>query len=183
MTYIEAGYPVVLLEMSDEALDRGLATIEKNWMRGVKSGRTTEAVVKERMSRYTRTTSYDDLADCDLIIEAVFETMQVKRDVFGKLDKIAKPDAILASNTSYLNVDEIAAVTSRPENVLGMHYFSPANIMKLLEIVHAEKTADDVLLTILDIAKKTRKQAAISRVGHGFIGNRCLLYTSDAADE
>ena len=174
MTYIEAGYPVVLLEMSDEALDRGLATIEKNWMRGVKSGRTTEAQVKERMSRYTRTTSYDDLADCDLIIEAVFETMQIKRDVFGKLDKIAKPDAILASNTSYLNVDEIAAVTSRPENVLGMHYFSPANIMKLLEIVHAEKTADDVLLTILDIAKKTRKQAAISRVGHGFIGNRML---------
>lgn len=174
MTYIEAGYPVVLLEMSDEALDRGLATIEKNWMRGVKSGRTTEAQVKERMDLYTRTTSYDDLADCDLIIEAVFETMQVKRDVFGKLDKIAKPTAILASNTSYLNVDDIAAVTSRPENVLGMHYFSPANIMKLLEIVHAEKTADDVLLTILDIAKKTRKQAAISGVGHGFIGNRML---------
>ena len=174
MTYIEAGFPVVLLEMSDEALDRGLATIEKNWMRGVKSGRTTEAQVKERMSRYTRTTSYDDLADCDLIIEAVFETMQIKRDVFGKLDKIAKPGAILASNTSYLNVDEIASVTSRPENVLGMHYFSPANIMKLLEIVHADKTADDVLLTILDIAKKTRKQPVISGVGHGFIGNRML---------
>ena len=174
MTYIEAGFPVVLLEMSDEALDRGLATIEKNWMRGVKSGRTTEAQVKERMSRYTRTTSYDDLADCDLIIEAVFETMQVKRDVFGKLDKIAKPTAILASNTSYLNVNEIAAVTSRPENVLGMHYFSPANIMKLLEIVHADKTADDVLVTILDIAKKTRKQPVISGVGHGFIGNRML---------
>jgi len=174
MTYIEAGFPVVLLEMSDEALDRGLATIEKNWMRGVKSGRTTEAQVQERMSRYTRTTSYDDLADCDLIIEAVFETMQVKRDVFGKLDKVAKADAILASNTSYLNVDEIAAVTSRPQNVLGMHYFSPANIMKLLEIVHADKTADDVLLTILDIAKKTRKQPVISGVGHGFIGNRML---------
>lgn len=174
MTYIEAGFPVVLLEMSDEALDRGLATIEKNWMRGVKSGRTTEEQVKERMSRYTRTTSYDDLADCDLIIEAVFETMQVKRDVFGKLDKIAKPSAILASNTSYLNVDEIAAETSRPENVLGMHYFSPANIMKLLEIVHADKTANDVLVTILDIAKKTRKQPVISGVGHGFIGNRML---------
>ena len=174
MTYIEAGFPVVLLEMSDEALDRGLATIEKNWMRGVKSGRTTEEQVMERMSRYTRTTSYDDLADCDLIIEAVFETMQVKRDVFGKLDKIAKPTAILASNTSYLNVDEIAAETSRPENVLGMHYFSPANIMKLLEIVHADKTADDVLVTILDIAKKTRKQPVISGVGHGFIGNRML---------
>jgi len=174
MTYIEAGYPVVLLEMSDDALDRGLGVIEKNWMRGVKSGRTTAAQVAERMARYTRTTSYDDLADCDLIIEAVFETMEVKREVFRTLDKIAKPGAILATNTSYLNVDDIAAVTSRPQDVLGMHYFSPANIMKLLEIVHAEKTADDVLLTILDIAKKTRKQAAVSRVGHGFIGNRLL---------
>ena len=174
MTYIEAGFPVVLLEMSDEALDRGLATIEKNWARGIKSGRTTSEQVAERMGRYTRTTSYDDLADCDLIIEAVFETMDIKREVFRKLDAVAKPGAILATNTSYLDVDAIAAETSRPEDVLGMHYFSPANIMKLLEIVRAEKTADDVLLTALDMAKKTRKQPAVSRVGHGFIGNRML---------
>jgi len=174
MTYVESGLPVVLLEMNDEALDRGLGVIEKNWARGIKSGRTTEAQVKERMAMFTRTTSYDDLADCDLIIEAVFETMDVKRDVFGKIDAAAKPGAILASNTSYLNIDEIAAITSRPQDVLGMHYFSPANIMKLLEIVRGEKTADDVLLTALAMAKRTRKQPAISRVGHGFIGNRML---------
>ena len=174
MTYVEAGLPVTMLEMSEEALDRGLATMEANWSRGIKSGRITEEGVAERMARITRTTSYDDLADCDLIIEAVFETMDVKRDVFRKLDKVAKPGAILASNTSYLNIDEIAAETNRPEDVLGMHYFSPANIMKLLEIVRAEKTADDVLLTALAMAKKTRKVPAISRVGHGFIGNRML---------
>ena len=174
MTYVEAGIPVVLLEMSDEALDRGLATIEKNWMRGVKSGRVTEEEVKKRMALYQRTTSYDDFKDCDLIIEAVFETMAVKKEVFTKLDEVAKPGAVLATNTSYLDVDEIAAVTSRPRDVLGMHYFSPANIMKLLEIVRADKTADDVLLTALNVAKKTRKQAVVARVGHGFIGNRML---------
>ena len=174
MTYVEAGFPVVLLEMTDEALDRGLATIRKNWERGIKSGRTTPEEVEMRMSRYTRTTSYDDLADCDLIIEAVFETMAVKKEVFAKLDAVAKPGAVLATNTSYLDINEIAAVTSRPEDVLGMHYFSPANIMKLLEIVRADKTADDVLLTALDLAKKTRKQPVIARVGHGFIGNRML---------
>lgn len=174
MTYAEAGFPVTMLEMTDEALDRGLATMEKNWARGIRSGRITEAGVAERMERLSRTTSYDDLADCDLIIEAVFETMEVKREVFRKLDAVAKPGAILASNTSYLNVDEIAAQTSRPQDVLGMHYFSPANIMPLLEIVRAEKTSDDVLLTALAVAKKTRKTPAISRVGHGFIGNRML---------
>ena len=174
MTYAEAGFPVTILEMSDEALDRGFGTIEKNWARGIKSGRITEAGVAERMSRLSRTTQYDDLADCDLVIEAAFETMDVKRDVFRKLDAAVKQGAILASNTSYLNVDEIAAETNRPEDVLGMHYFSPANIMPLLEIVRAEKTADDVLLTALAMAKKTRKTPAISRVGHGFIGNRML---------
>jgi len=174
MTYVEAGLPVTILEMTDEALDRGLGVIEKNWSRGIKSGRITEEGVAERMARFTRTTSYDDLADCDLIIEAVFETMDVKREVFRRLDKVAKPGAVLASNTSYLNIDEIAAETSRPQDVLGMHYFSPANIMKLLEIVRAEKTADDVLLTALAAAKMTGKTAVVARVGHGFIGNRML---------
>lgn len=174
MTYAEAGYPVTMLEMSDEALDRGLATMEANWSRGIRSGRITAEGVAERMARLTRTTDFADLAECDLIIEAVFETMDVKRDVFGKLDKVAKKGAVLATNTSYLDINEIAAQTSRPEDVLGMHYFSPANIMPLLEIVRADKTADDVLLTALDMAKRTRKTPAIARVGHGFIGNRML---------
>ncbi|MEP1209995.1 MAG: 3-hydroxyacyl-CoA dehydrogenase NAD-binding domain-containing protein [Rhizobiaceae bacterium] len=174
MTYAEAGFPVTMLEMSDVALDKGLATMEANWSRGIKSGRVTAEGVAERMARLTRTTDFNDLADCDLIIEAVFETMDVKREVFGKLDKIAKPGAVLATNTSYLDINEIAAETSRPQDVLGMHYFSPANIMPLLEIVRADKTADDVLLTALDMAKKTRKTPAIARVGHGFIGNRML---------
>ena len=174
MTFIEAGYPVTILEMSDEALTRGLGVIEKNWSRGIKSGRITEEEVERRMGMYTPTTDYADLADCDIIIEAVFETMDVKRDVFRKLDQVAKQGAVLATNTSYLDIDAIAAETSRPEDVIGMHYFSPANIMKLLEIVRAEKTADDVLLTALDLAKKTRKQPVVARVGHGFIGNRML---------
>ncbi|NKB53223.1 MAG: 3-hydroxyacyl-CoA dehydrogenase [Rhizobiaceae bacterium] len=174
MTYAEAGYPVTMLEMSDEALDRGFATMEANWSRGIRSGRITADGVAERMARLTRTTDFADLADCDLIIEAVFETMDVKREVFGKLDKVAKKGAVLATNTSYLDINEIAAQTSRPEDVLGMHYFSPANIMPLLEIVRADKTADDALLTALDMAKKTRKTPAIARVGHGFIGNRML---------
>ena len=174
MTYVEAGLPVTMLEMSDTALDRGLGVMEKNWARAIKSGRITAQGVAERMGRITRTTNYDDLADCDLIIEAVFETMDVKRDVFRKLDEVAKPGAVLATNTSYLDIDEIAAHTSRPKDVVGMHYFSPANIMPLLEIVRAEETSNDVLLTALAMAKKTRKTPAIALVGHGFIGNRML---------
>ncbi len=174
MTYAEAGFPVVMLEMSEEALDRGIGVMEKNWRRGIKSGRITEEGVQERVGRLQRTTNYEDLGDCDLIIEAVFETMEVKKEVFSRLDKVAKPGAVLATNTSYLDIDEIAAMTSRPQDVLGMHYFSPANIMKLLEIVRADKTADDVLLTALNAAKKTGKTAVVARVGHGFIGNRML---------
>ncbi len=174
MTYAEAGFPVTMLEMSEAALDKGFATMEANWSRGIRSGRITAEGVAERMARLSRTTRFEDLGDCDLIIEAVFETMDVKREVFQKLDKVAKQGAILATNTSYLDINEIAAQTSRPEDVLGMHYFSPANIMPLLEIVWADKTADDVLLSALDMAKKTRKTPAISRVGHGFIGNRML---------
>lgn len=174
MTYAQAGLPVTVLEMSDEALDRGFATMEKNWSRGIRSGRITQAGVAENMGRLSRTTSYDDLADCDLIIEAVFETMEIKKQVFGQLDKVAKPGAVLASNTSYLDVNAIAAETGRPADVLGMHYFSPANVMRLLEIVQAGKTDDDVLVTALDMARRTGKQAVVAGVGHGFIGNRLL---------
>ena len=174
MTYAEAGLLVTVLETSNEALDRGFSTIEKNWRRGIRSGRVTEKGVKERMARLTRTTSYDDLSRCDLVIEAVFETMDVKRDVFGKLDKVAKKGAVLASNTSYLDVDAIGRETKRPADVLGMHYFSPANVMRLLEIVRGGKTSDEALLTALAMAKRTRKQAVVAGVGHGFIGNRLL---------
>ena len=174
MTYAQAGLSVTVLEMSDEALDRGFSTMEKNWSRGIRSGRITQEGVAENMGRLTRTTSYDDLADCDLLIEAVFETMDVKRDVFGKLDKVAKKGAVLASNTSYLDVNSIAAQTKRPGDVLGMHYFSPANVMRLLEIVQGAETDDDVLVTALDMARRTGKQAVVAGVGHGFIGNRLL---------
>lgn len=174
MTYAEAGFPVTMLEMTDAALDRGLSTMESNWSRGIKSGRITEQGVADRMALISRTTDFEDLADCDLIIEAVFETLDVKREVFAKLDKVAKPGAVLATNTSYLDINVIAAETSRPADILGMHYFSPANIMPLLEIVRADATDDSVLMTALAMARKTRKTPAIARVGHGFIGNRML---------
>ena len=174
MTYAAAGIPVTLVEQAQDALDAGVARMKANWERGLKSGRTTPEGVAANMARLTPTTDFDALADCDLIIEAVFETMAVKKDVFTRLDRVAKPGAVLATNTSYLDIDEIAAVTSRPHDVVGMHYFSPANIMKLLEIVRAQKTADDVLLTALAMAKRTGKVAVVAGVGHGFIGNRLL---------
>ena len=174
MTYAAAGLPVTMVEQSQDALDAGVARMRANWERGIRSGRTTPDGVEANMGRVTPTTDFDALADCDLIVEAVFETMAVKKDVFTRLDRVAKPGAVLATNTSYLDIDEIAAVTSRPQDVVGMHYFSPANIMKLLEIVRAQKTADDVLLTALAMAKRTGKVAVVARVGHGFIGNRLL---------
>src|SRR5690606_12037525 len=140
-----------------EALDRGFATIEKNYAISVERGSLSPQDKEARLARFSRTTDYADLADCDLIIEAVFEEMGVKKDVFGKLDKIAKPGAILATNTSYLDVDEIAASTGRPQDVVGLHFFSPANVMKLLEIVRGEKTAPDVLVTALPVARKNGK--------------------------
>jgi 3-hydroxyacyl-CoA dehydrogenase len=131
--------------------------------------------VEAAMAALKPTLSLEDLADCDLVIEAVYEEMSVKKDIFGKLDKICKPGAILASNTSYLNVDEIAASTSRPQDVLGMHFFSPANVMKLLEVVRGEKTAPDALMTAMGLAKKIGKVAVVAGVCHGFIGNRMLM--------
>ncbi len=174
MSLVNGGIPVTMLEMSKEALDRGLGVINKNYGISVARGSLSAEAHQKRMAMFTPTTSYDDLADADIIIEAVFEEMSVKKEVFGKLDAIAKPGAILASNTSYLNVDEIAAMTKRPADVLGMHFFSPANVMKLLEIVRGEKTAPDVLATALSVAKKIAKVPVVVGVCHGFVGNRML---------
>ncbi len=174
MNFLAAGIPVTIVEMVQENLDRGVGVIRKNYEASAAKGRFKPEQVEAMMGALTPTLSLDDLADCDLIIEAVYESMDVKKDVFGKLDKIAKPGAILASNTSYLNVDEIAASTSRPSDVLGMHFFSPANVMKLLEVVRGEKTADDVLATVMAIGKRIGKVAVVAGVCHGFIGNRML---------
>jgi 3-hydroxyacyl-CoA dehydrogenase len=174
MNFLAAGIPVTIVEMVKENLDRGVGVIRKNYEASAAKGRFTTEKVESMMAALTPTLSLDDLADCDLIIEAVYESMDVKKEVFGKLDKIAKPGAILASNTSYLNIDEIAASTSRPQDVLGMHFFSPANVMKLLEVVRGEKTAADVLATAMAIGKKIGKVAVMAGVCHGFIGNRML---------
>ena len=183
MNFLSAGIPVTIVEMKQEALDRGVNTIRKNYENTAKRGRMTTEQVESAMGLLTSSLSYDDLADCDLVIEAVFENMDIKKEVFAKLDNIVKQGAILASNTSYLNVDEIAAATKRPEYVLGMHFFSPANIMKLLEVVRGEKTADDVLMTVMKLSKKIGKVAAVSGVCPGFIGNRMLSPRQDQANQ
>jgi 3-hydroxyacyl-CoA dehydrogenase len=174
MAFANGGFSVTVLEASEEALARGFATIDRNYSISVDRGSMTAADKEKRLARFSRTTDYADLADADLIIEAVFEEMSVKRDVFGKLDKIAKPGAILATNTSYLDVDEIASFTSRPQDVVGMHFFSPANVMKLLEIVRGKQTAPDVLATALTVGKKIGKVPVVVGVCHGFVGNRML---------
>lgn len=176
MNFANVGIPVTILEVQQEALDRGLSVVRKNYERTASKGRMTADDVETRMGLFTGTMDYADLSDCDLIIEAVFETMDIKKKVFGALDEVAKPGAILATNTSYLNVDEIAAITKRPEDVLGLHFFSPANVMRLLEIVRAEKTADDVLATCVDLAKAIGKVGVVAGVCHGFIGNRMLSH-------
>jgi len=175
MNFLSAGIPVTIVEMAQEALDRGTGVMRKNYEATAAKGRMTGEQVEKAMGLLKPTLDFEGLADCDLIIEAVFETMEIKKDVFGRLDKIAKPGAILASNTSYLNIDEIAASTSRPQDVVGLHFFSPANVMKLLEIVRGAKTAPDVLVTAMQLAKKIRKVAVVAGVCHGFIGNRMLM--------
>ncbi|MGI6851105.1 3-hydroxyacyl-CoA dehydrogenase NAD-binding domain-containing protein [Mesorhizobium sp. 1B3] len=182
MSFVNGGIPVTLLEMSREALDRGLATIDKNYSISVSRGSLSEDAKSQRMALFTGTTDYADLAGCDIIVEAVFEEMSVKKDVFGKLDKIARPGAVLATNTSYLDVDEIAAATSRPQDVVGMHFFSPANVMKLLEIVRGKHTAPDVLATALAVAKRIGKVPVVVGVCHGFVGNRMLAARSEEAE-
>jgi len=175
MNFLSAGLPVTIAEMGQEALDRGCGLMRKNYEASAAKGKLTSDQVKKAMGYLQPTLDFAALADCDLIIEAVYENMDVKKEVFGRLDKIAKPGAILASNTSYLNLNEIAASTSRPADVVGMHFFSPANIMKLLEVVRGDKTAPDVLLTAMGIGKKIRKVPVVAGVCHGFIGNRMLM--------
>lgn len=174
MNFANAGIPVTILEVSQEGLDRGLGVVRKNYEISASRGKLTQEQVEQRMGLLRPTLSYDDLKDADLIIEAVFETLEVKEKVFKQLDQVAKPGAILASNTSYLSIDTIASYTSRPQDVLGMHFFSPANVMKLLEIVRGERTAPDVLATALDVAKRIKKVGVVAGNCHGFIGNRML---------
>ena len=175
MNFLSAGIPVTIVEMQQEALDRGVATIRRNYEATAAKGRMTPEQVEAAMAALTPTLDFDALGQCDLIIEAVYENMEVKQEIFTRLDGIAKPGAILASNTSYLNIDEIAACTARPQDVLGMHFFSPANVMKLLEVVRGAKTAPDVLATVMDLAKKIKKVAVVAGVTYGFIGNRMLM--------
>ena len=174
MCFANVGVPVTLLEIGQEALERGLGIIRKNYAITVQKGKMSEAEMQQRLQLITGSTAYEDLADMDLVIEAVFENPDVKKEVFRKLDAVCKRGAILASNTSYQNIDDIAAVTSRPQDVLGMHFFSPANVMKLLEVVRGEKTANDVLATAMQVGRRIGKVCALSRVCYGFIGNRML---------
>ena len=174
MNFLNVGIPVTLLEMKQDALDRGIGVIRKNYENTASKGKLTLEQVEQRMALLTPTLSYEDFKDADLVIEAVFETMAVKKEVFGKLDKVAKSGAILASNTSYLSIDEIAQATSRPGDVLGMHFFSPANVMRLLEIVRGARTSQDVLATIVDLAKRINKVGVVCGNRDGFIGNRML---------
>ncbi|HSW26229.1 MAG TPA: 3-hydroxyacyl-CoA dehydrogenase NAD-binding domain-containing protein [Burkholderiaceae bacterium] len=174
MNFLNAGVPVTILEMKQDALDRGIATIRKNYESQVKKGKLKPDAYDKRMSLLKTTLSYDDIKDADLVIEAVFEEMGVKEKVFNKLDEVMKPGAILASNTSTLDVDRIASFTKRPQDVVGLHFFSPANVMRLLEVVRGAKTAKDVLATVMAMAKTIRKTAVVSGVCDGFIGNRMI---------
>ena len=182
MNFLNAGIPVKILEMKQEALDRGIATIRKNYEAQVKKGKLKQDKYDQRMALLSTTLSYDDLGAADLVIEAVYENMDVKKDVFGKLDKIVKQGAILASNTSYLNVDEIAAATARPQDVLGMHFFSPANVMKLLEIVPAPQTSPRTSATGFALARALGKIPVQAGICEGFIGNRILKRYRAAAE-
>ena len=174
MNFLNVGIPVTVLEMQQDALDRGVGVIRRNYENTASKGKLTLEQVQQRMAMLKPTLAYADVGDADLVIEAVFETMAIKKDVFGKLDKVAKKGAILATNTSYLSIDEIAAATSRPSDVVGTHFFSPANVMRLLEIVRGAKTAQDVLVTVIDAAKRINKVGVVCGNRDGFIGNRML---------
>ncbi|WP_341903924.1 3-hydroxyacyl-CoA dehydrogenase NAD-binding domain-containing protein [Polaromonas sp. YR568] len=174
MNFLNAGIPVKMLEMKQEALDKGIATIRKNYEAQVKKGKLKQDKYEQRMSLLSTTLSYDDLKDADMVIEAVFEDMGVKEKVFKELDRVMKPGAILASNTSTLDVNQIAAFTKRPQDVIGTHFFSPANVMKLLEVVRGAKTGKDVLATVMALGKKIKKTSVVSGVCDGFIGNRMI---------
>ncbi|MFK7733328.1 MAG: 3-hydroxyacyl-CoA dehydrogenase NAD-binding domain-containing protein [Pseudomonadales bacterium] len=183
MNMANVGIPVTIVETTQAALDRGLGVIRKNYENTARKGRLTAEQVEKRSGLIQGSLVIEDLADCDLIIEAVFENMVVKKEIFTKLDAIAKPGAVLASNTSALNLNEIAAVTKRPDDVIGMHFFSPANVMKLLEVVRGEKTADDVIKTAMALGKRIKKVSVLVGVCEGFVGNRILAqrqYQSNA---
>ena len=174
MSFANAGIQVTLIEVNEEALDRGLAIVAKNYAGSVKRNKLSAEQATQCQDLISGSTDYSALQDVDLVIEAVFEDPDLKKDIFQRLDVVCKPGAILATNTSYQDVDAIAAVTKRPEDVIGMHFFSPAHIMKLLEVVRGDKTADDVLATVMTLAKRIRKVAVVSGVCYGFIGNRML---------
>ena len=183
MNFANAGIPVTIVEVKQEALTRGLDVIRKNYERTAARGGITAADVEKRMGLITGSMDMNDFASADLIIEAVFERMDIKKDVFTKLDAICKPGAILATNTSALNIDEIASVTKRPEAVIGMHFFSPANVMKLLEVVRADHTSKEVIATSMKLAKKIGKIAVLAGVTPGFIGNRMLAQRQREANK
>ena len=173
MSFANANIPVTILDMNRDALDAGLSRVRSNYNRSVKSGRMTSDQLEKCMASIHATVSYDDLQECDLVIEAAVEKMEIKETIFKKLDQVTKPGAILSSNTSYLDIDHLAQATERPQDVVGLHFFSPANIMRLLEIVRGKETAD-VIATVLQLAKVTNKIGVVSGVCHGFIGNRML---------
>lgn len=183
MNFATVGITVTIVETAQEALDRGLGVVRGNYQRSADKGRFPQEEVEARMGRFDGRLSIADLADCDLVIEAVFENMELKRKIFSELDRVMKPGAILATNTSALNIDEIAAMTERPQDVIGLHFFSPANVMKLLEIVRAKHTADDVVATCMTLARDINKVAALVGVCPGFVGNRILFARQKQANK
>ena len=183
MNFLNIGVPVTLVEMKQEALDRGIGVIRKNYEATAAKGRMTQEQVEQRMALIRPALTLDALADVDLVIEAVFENMGVKKDVFGKLDRIVRQGAILASNTSFLDIDEIASATNRPEWVVGLHFFSPANVMRLLEVVRGDKTSNEVIATAMSLAKKIGKVPVLARVCYGFIANRIMRKRGEQADD
>ena len=174
MNFLSAGFAVVIVEANEAALERGVGIMRGNYENTAKKGRLTQEQVERNMGLLTASMRFEDLADCDLVIEAVFENIEIKKEIFAKLDQIVKAGAILASNTSYLDIDAIAAATKRPQDVCGMHFFSPANVMRLLEVVNGAKTAPDVLETVMQLSRRIGKVAVVAGVCHGFIGNRML---------
>jgi 3-hydroxyacyl-CoA dehydrogenase len=183
MSFLNVGIPVITLEMNQEALDRGIGVIKRNYDIQVQRGRMTAEEVDQRMGLLTGTTNFEDLSSADLILEAIYENIDVKVDTFKKMDAVAKPGAILASNTSALDIDKMADATSRPESVIGLHFFSPANIMKLLEIVRGGKTSKEVIASSMKLGRALNKIAVLSGNAPGFIGNRMLAgYTRQAGE-
>jgi 3-hydroxyacyl-CoA dehydrogenase len=182
MNFANAGIPVTVVETSDEALKRGLGIIEKNYRASASRGALSSDDVDKRMGLLNGVTDIVAVSDCDIVIEAAFENMDVKREVFGKLDRLTRPDTVLATNTSYLDVDAIAATTQRPASVVGMHFFSPANVMRLLEVVRGAQTAPEVLATAMAVGRKIGKVPVVVGVCHGFVGNRMLRVRSIEAE-